>query len=178
MKNTLIFALIALFISPKMQAQNTNKNMESPQLEFVCELKVLVTSPMIVGETAHGVRRVIPIAGGTFEGPKMKGEIVNGGADWQIVRHDGVAELEAHYTIKTDDGVFIYVKNVGLRVATPEVAARIGKGEQVSPNEYYFRAVPKFEAPAGKYEWLNNAIFICKGIRNPNNVAIQVWKVL
>ncbi len=178
MKKTLIFALIALFFSSKMQAQTTNKTMESPQLEFVCELKVLVTAPMVVGETAHGVRRVIPIAGGTFEGPKMKGEIVNGGADWQIVRKDGVAELEAHYTIKTDDGVFIYVKNVGLRVATPEVAARIGRGEQVSPNDYYFRAVPKFEAPAGKYGWLNNAIFICKGIRNPDNVTIQVWKIL
>lgn len=178
MKRTLTLAVFALIFSMKIQAQNINKNMESPQLEFVCELKVLVSAPMVVGETAHGVRRVIPIVGGTFEGPKMKGDIVNGGADWQIVRKDGVAELEAHYTIKTDDGTYIYIKNLGLRVASPEVAAKIGRGEQVSPSEYYFRAVPKFEAPAGKYEWLNNAIFICKGIRNPDNVTIQVWKVL
>lgn len=178
MKTTLTLAIFVLFFSSKIQAQNTNKNMESPQLEFVCELKVLVSAPMVVGETAHGVRRVIPIVGGTFEGPKMKGDIVNGGADWQIVRKDGVAELEAHYTIKTDDGTYIYIKNLGLRVASPEIAAKIGRGEQVSPNDYYFRAVPKFEAPAGKYEWLNNAIFICKGIRNPDNVTIQVWKVL
>lgn len=178
MKTILTLSFFVLFFSSKIQAQNANKSMESPQLEFVCELKVLVAAPMVVGETAHGVRRVIPITGGTFEGPKMKGDIVNGGADWQIVRKDGVAELEAHYTIKTDDGTYIYIKNVGLRVASPEVAARIGRGEQVSPNEYYFRAVPKFEAPAGKYDWLNNAIFICKGIRNPDNVTIQVWKVL
>jgi hypothetical protein len=108
----------------------------------------------------------------------MKGAILDGGAGWQIVRKDGVAELEAHYQIKTDDGVVVYIKNVGLRVATPEVAARIGRGEVVSPSEYYFRAIPKFEAPIGKYDWLNNAIFICKGIRNPDNVVIQVWKVL
>ena len=162
MKTALTFALFVLFFSSKIQAQNPNNMIESPQLEYVCELKVLVTAPMVVGETAHGVRRVIPIAGGTFEGPKMRGEIVNGGADWQIVRKDGVAELEAHYTIKTNDGVYIYIKNIGLRVATPEIAAKIGRGEQVGPNDYYFRAVPKFEAPAGKYDWLNNAIFICK----------------
>jgi Protein of unknown function (DUF3237) len=154
------------------------KTMEAPALEYVCTLKVKLKSPYIVGETPHGLRRIIPITGGTFEGPKMKGEVLDGGADWQIVRKDGVAELEAHYQIKTDDGVIIYIKNIGLRVATPEVAARIGRGEVVSPNDYYFRAVPKFEAPAGKYEWMNNAIFICKGIRNPDNVEIQVWKVL
>jgi Protein of unknown function (DUF3237) len=153
-------------------------NMEAPKLEFVCELKIKLKAPFIVGDTPHGLRRIIPIIGGTFEGPKMKGEILDGGADWQIVRKDGVAELEAHYQIKTDDGVIIYIKNVGLRVATPEVAARIGRGEAVPPSEYYFRAVPKFEAPAGKYDWMNNAIFVCKGIRNPDNVVIQVWKLL
>ncbi len=153
------------------------QNPAAPSLEFIFELKVKIDKPYIVGETPHGLRRIIPILGGTVEGDKIKGEILTGGADWQIVRADGVAELEAHYQIKTNDGVTIYVKNVGLRVATPEVAARIGKGEYVAPSEYYFRAVPKFEAPKGKYEWMNNAIFICKGIRNPDNVVIQVWKV-
>ena len=151
---------------------------EAPSLEFVCELKVRLKAPYIVGETPHGMRRIIPIIGGSFEGPKMKGEILDGGGDWQIVRKDGVAELEAHYQIITDDGVTIYIKNTGLRVATPEVAVRIGRGEVVSPSDYYFRAIPKFEAPQGKYDWMNNAIFICKGIRNPDNVTIQVWKVL
>lgn len=152
---------------------------EAPGLEFVCELKVKLNPALVVGETGHGVRRIIPIIGGTVQGPKMKGEILSGGADWQVVRKDGVAELEAHYQFKTDDGVLVYIKNVGIRAATPEVAARIAKGEQVDPNEYYFRAVPKFEAPFGsKYEWLNNAIFICKALRNPDSVSIQVWKVL
>lgn len=173
MKNLIL--LLALLLSMNIYAQN---EVEAPQLEFICELKVKLKPPYVVGETPHGLRRIIPIIGGTFEGPKMKGEILDGGADWQIVRKDGVAELEAHYQIKMDDGVIIYIKNTGLRVATPEVAARIGRGEIVPASEYYFRAIPKFEAPVGKYEWMNNAIFICKGIRNPDNVAIQVWKVL
>jgi Protein of unknown function (DUF3237) len=173
MKNSLFLLFFAL--SFNIFAQNVA---ETPALEFVCELKIKLKTPIIVGEMPHGLRRIIPIAGGTFEGPKMKGEVLDGGADWQIVRKDGVSELEAHYQIKTDDGVIIYIKNVGLRVATPAVAARIGRGEIVPPSEYYFRAVPKFEAPEGKYAWVNNAIFICKGIRNPDNVTIQVWKVL
>jgi Protein of unknown function (DUF3237) len=173
MKNLFLCCLLFSF---KSVAQNTP---EAPKLEFVCELKVQLKSAIVVGETPHGMRRIIPITGGSFEGPKMKGEILDGGADWQIVRKDGVSELEAHYQIKTDDGVIIYIKNMGLRVATPEIAAKIAKGEIVSPNDYYFRAVPKFDSPIGsKYEWLNNAIFICKGIRNPNGVVILVWKVL
>lgn len=169
-----IICIVFCLLNMNSFAQSTP---EAPSLEFVCELKVKLKPPYVVGDTPHGMRRIIPIIGGSFEGPKMKGEILDGGADWQIVRKDGVAELEAHYQIKTDDGVIIYIKNTGLRVATPEVAARIGRGEAVSPSEYYFRAIPKFEAPQGKYEWMNNAIFICKGIRNPDNVAIQVWKV-
>jgi hypothetical protein len=173
MKNSLvfIFLLIAFFVSAQ-------KTPVAPGLEYVCELKVKLNPPYIVGETPHGLRRIIPIIGGTVDGPKIKGEILNGGADWQIVRKDGVAELEAHYQMKTDDGVTIYIKNIGMRVATPQVAARIGRGEQVSPSEYYFRAVPKFEAPAGKYDWMNNAIFVCTGERNPDNVSIKVWKLL
>ncbi len=170
-----IFLLAIVFNNISIFAQNYP---DAPGLEYVCELKVKLKTPIIVGETPRGLRRIIPIAGGTFEGPKMKGEILDGGADWQIVRADGVAELEAHYQIKTNDGVVIYIKNTGLRVASPEIAARIGRGELVPSTEYYFRAVPKFEAPKGKYEWMNNAIFICKGIRNPDNVTIQVWKVL
>ena len=170
-----LFLFIALHFSVNIYAQSI---FEAPKLEFVCELKVKLKAPYVVGETPHGIRRIIPIVGGTFEGPNIKGEILDGGADWQIVRKDGVAELEAHYQIKTDDGVIIYIKNTGLRVASPEVAARISRGEAVPASEYYFRAIPKFEAPAGKYEWMNNAIFICKGVRNPDNVAIQVWKVL
>ena len=150
---------------------------QAPGLTFIARFNVTIGPPYVVGETAHGLRRIIPITGGTIDGPQLKGTIIPGGADWQVVRKDGVAEVEAHYQFKTDDGVTIYIKNVGLRVATPEVAARIGRGEQVSPSEYYFRTAPKFEAPAGRYAWLNDALYIANAYRNPDNVVIDIWQV-
>jgi hypothetical protein len=175
-KSGYVFILLVIF-SHQTFSQSAQAP-PAPGLAFVGQLNVKIASAYVVGETPHGLRRIVPILGGTVEGPGLKGEILPGGSDWQVVRKDGVAEVEAHYQFKTDDGVIIYIKNVGLRVATPEVAARIGRGEQVSPSEYYFRAIPKFEAPAGKYDWMNNAIFICTAFRNPENVVIQVWKVL
>lgn len=150
----------------------------APALDFFCELKVKLDPALIVGETPHGTRRIIPIIGGTVEGPKIKGEILNSGADWQILRADGVTELEAHYQFRTDDGTLIYVKNTGIRAATPEIAARLAKGEKVDANEYYFRAMPKFDAPKGKYDWVNNSLFVCTGERLPDYVLIRVWKVM
>jgi hypothetical protein len=150
----------------------------APPLAFFCELNVQIDPPLIVGETPHGVRRIIPITGGTIEGPQLKGTIISGGADWQIVRKDGVTEIEAHYQLKTSDNVVIYIKNVGLRVASPEVAERIAKGESVQGSEYYFRSFPKFEAPKGKYEWINNCLFLCTGLRLPNSVLLRVWRIL
>jgi Protein of unknown function (DUF3237) len=150
---------------------------EAPHLEFICELTVKIAPALTVGETPHGTRRIVPITGGTFSGPNLNGTIVDGGADWQIVRRDGTAELNALYTLKTDDGTLIYVNNKGIRVATPEVAQRIAKGEVVQPSEYYFRAAPTFETPPGKYDWLMKTLFISKGIRQPDRVIIQVWKI-
>ena len=166
-----LFLLIVFFPLFTM-AQN------APNLEFICELSVKLDPAMVVGETPHGIRRIIPIIGGEVFGPKIKGEIVRGGSDWQVLRSDGVTELEAHYQFKTDDGALIYIKNVGVRVASPEVANKMARGEKVEASEYYFRAVPKFEAPAGKYSFLNDAIFICTGERTPDAVKIRVWKVL
>ncbi len=152
---------------------------DAPKLEFFCELQVKLSPALSVGETAHGTRRIIPIVGGTVEGPGMKGEIFNGGADWQVVRKDGVAELEAHYQFKTDDGSIVYVKNIGVRVATPDVAARIARGEKVDASQYYFRAIPKLETSlSSKYAWINDTIFVCTGERMPDAVKIRIYKLL
>ncbi len=165
-----------LIFSMKTFSQTTPP--PAPGLEYVCELRVQLDPPLTVGQTPKGLRRIIPIIGGTVTGPVLNGTIYDGGADWQFIRKDGVAELEAHYQFKTDDGVTIYIKNEALRVATPEVAARIAKGEPVPASEYYFKGRPKFEAPEGKYFWMNNAIFICQGVKNPLDVSIYVWRVL
>lgn len=151
---------------------------KTPELEFVFELRVMLKPPIVVGQTPKGLRRVIPISGGTVRGPQFNATILEGGADWQFIRDDGVVVLEAHYQFQTDDGVIIYIKNQGIRVASPEITEKMANGEAVADSEYYFATVPTFEAPQGKYYWLNNAIFVCKARRNPNDVSVFVWKVL
>ena len=164
-----MIAFVALSLSDSAQVaepQNT------PQLEFDLQLKVTLGEAYTCGETQHGQRTIIPITGGTFEGPNIKGTIINGGADYQLNnKATGRTELEAIYCIKTDDGVNIHVRNRGI-IAN-------GKDEQGNPT-FYFKAAPQFEAPAdSKYAWLNNAIFVCQpdfsgGFKG---IVLNVWKV-
>ena len=164
-----MIAFVALSMSASAQVaepQNT------PQLEFALQLKVTLGDAYTCGETQHGQRTIIPITGGTFEGPAIKGTIINGGADYQLNnRATGRTELEAIYCIKTDDGVNIHVRNRGI--------INSGKDEQGNPT-FYFKAAPQFEAPVdSKYAWLNNAIFVCQpdfsgGFKG---IVLNVWKV-
>jgi hypothetical protein len=147
-------------------------------MEFAFKAEVLVDKIMDLGITQHGNRRIIPITGGSFEGPSIKGTIIPGGADWQIVRQDAVAELEARYTLRTDDGALIYVVNRGYRHGPPEVMQRLAKGEPVDPKEYYFRATPVFETSVSKYSWLTKHIFVATGERKPGAVIIDFYKLL
>lgn len=148
------------------------------QTEFAFKAEVLVDKIMDLGTTQHGNRRIIPITGGTFEGPGIKGTVVPGGADWQIIRPDAVAELEARYTLRTDDGALIYVVNKGYRHGPAAVMQRLAKGEPVEPSEYYFRATPVFETSVTKYSWLTNHIFIVTGARKLTTVLLNFYKVL
>ena len=144
----------------------------APQLEYVVELKVKCEGAYQVGQTSHGNRFIIPIVGGTFEGPKMKGTILSGGADYQLQDNEhGRTEVEAIYSIKTDDGVNIHVRNRGL-ICT-------GKDENGNP-QFYFRTTPQFEAPFdSKYAWLNNTIFVCQPAfgGNDGTINLKIWKV-
>src|SRR5690606_21045582 len=105
-------------------------------------------------------------------------EIVPGGADWQLIRADGFTEVDARYTLRTDDGKLIYVSNIGIRHAPPDVIRRLNAGERVDQSQIYFRAVPKFETAAPELEWLMRSIFIATGERYPNGVVIRFWRVL
>lgn len=152
---TLIIAALALTMTAKAQQAD-------PELEFVLELKVKLGQAFGVGKVTQGNRFVIPITGGTFEGPNIKGEVLPGGADYQMQNMDkGRTDLEAIYCIRTDDGVSIHVRNNGI----------------IAGN--YFYCSPKFEAPLdSKYAWLNNAIYVCKpaGFMD-GGIALKVWKV-
>jgi hypothetical protein len=144
-----------------------------PELELLWELRATVTDPVILGETPKGLRRVVRITQGTFEGPGGRGELVGGGTDWQVLRSDGVLLMEAKYLLRTDDGVLIEVDNRGYRHGPAQVLERVMAGENVSPTEYYFRATPLLTAPPGRYDWLNRSMFICTAARLASEV--QLW---
>ncbi|HEV3330959.1 MAG TPA: DUF3237 domain-containing protein [Bryobacteraceae bacterium] len=152
--------------------------MLSPQLEFAFEAAVEVAPPLELGVTSVGNRRIIQILGGSFEGPGLKGRILQGGADWQILRTDGAAELDARYTLQTDQGALIYVVNRGLRHGPPEVLRRMAAGETVDPRSYYFRSAAFFETTAADLQWLTKTIIVGVGERQRHKVLIRFWKVL
>lgn len=150
-----------------------------PGLEFAFEVRAEVADPLVVGELPNGTRRIIDILGGTVEGPGISGVIRPGGADWQMIRReDGFTEVDARYTLETDSGSFVYVTNIGIRHAPPEVMRRLNAGETVDQSDIYFRAVPKFETGDPDLEWLMRSIFICTGERYPNGVIIRFFRVL
>ncbi len=150
-----------------------------PDLEFVYEAGGDLGEMVPIGATYDGSRRIIPIfAGGRVEGPLIKGRLMGNAADFQLTRPDGVTVADATYALETDDGVIIQIRNRGLRHGPPEVMARLVAGEEVDPAEYYFRTVPEFIAPAGKYDWLNRSIFICAGARYPAGIKLWVWRVM
>jgi hypothetical protein len=146
--------------------------------EFAFELRATVDAVQEVGDTPAGKRRFIPITGGAFEGPKLKGIVLPGGADAQVIRRDGVTDLVARYTLKVDDGTLIYVVNRGLRHGPPEIMQRLGRGEPVDPALYYFRTTPVFEVQAGPHDWLNRSIFVGTGARHAAEVHIRYFRVL
>ena len=163
----LLFALVAMY----MNAQNIvpPAASDTPNLEYVMQIYATLEPGYTVGEVPRGKRVVIPITGGIFEGPKLKGTVIPGGADYQYQKTDGKSmhnELEAIYSIKTDDGVYIHLRNCGIFHADAQGV--------------YFFTSPKFEAPEdSQYAWLNNAIFICApGQSDPNTVRLNIWKVV
>ena len=151
---------------------------KAPGMEFCFELFVQVDAPLDLGETAHGHRRIVPIAGGSFTGPRLEGTVVPGGADWQVIHPDGVVDIDTRYTLKTKDGALVYLKNSGLRYATPEVTKRMAAGELVPPSQYYFRTTPVFETSAPELQWMVRSLFVGVAERRPRDVSVQVWRVL
>ena len=167
MKKILVLIAFTLTLGLSAKAQG---DAPAPEMEFVMQLKVTLDAPYVVGETPKGRRTVIPITGGTFEGPRLKGTILNGGADWQLARGNRT-EVEAIYSIKTDDGVFIHIRNRGIISA--------GQGADGKPS-FYFKCAPTFEAPEDSpYAWLNNSLFLCAPSFGGDfkGIVLNVWRV-
>ena len=168
---SLLITVFLAFCSLVSNAQTISPKAATPEMEFVMQLNVTLGEAYTVGETQAGKRHVIPITGGTFEGPLLRGTIINGGADYQLVSVDGKrTTLEAIYSIKTDDGVNIHVRNQGILYSGTHALVN---------HSFYFKAAPRFEAPAdSKYGWLNNAIYVCApSFGTPGTITLDVWMV-
>ncbi|HZY18758.1 MAG TPA: DUF3237 domain-containing protein [Ramlibacter sp.] len=148
-----------------------------PQLAFFAELAVLVGAPVEVGRTPRGLRRMIPITGGQARGDGWTARVLPGGADWQLVVGDTLAELQAHYVLETDGGDRIYVHNRAIRHAAAEVTARLVRGEAVDPALVYFRCLPSLETGAPSLQWVNERLFVGSGVRRPHQVEMRFFQL-
>jgi hypothetical protein len=148
------------------------------EFEYLCDLKVDVGEIVTMGPGPLGERRIVAILGGTFEGPQLRGTVLPGGNDWQIVRTDGVLDVDARYALRTDAGDAIRVVSQGYRHGPPEVLAALGRGEDVSPDKYFFRSVLRFETGAPGLAWLNRTIAIAKAQRKARQVLLTAYTLL
>ncbi|TDH63446.1 DUF3237 domain-containing protein [Dankookia rubra] len=151
--------------------------MTAAGLEFIGQVEVAVGLPLVVGAGPAGERRIVPILGGQVSGPRLAGEILAGGADFQVIRPDGVTEIVARYTLRLADGALVYVVNRGIRHAAPEDMARLLRGEPVAPERVYFRTAPVFETAAPQHAWLHRSLFVGFGERRPDSVLVRIHAV-
>lgn len=154
MRKIICLLIVLIYTTTATIAQPVNDTINKSiykdfKTEHIWDAKVTIADMINVGKSKRGTRRVIPITGGTFSGPKIKGEVLPGGEDWQLVRPDGDTELYARYLLKTDDGVIIHVINRALIHVSKE------------NNSFYVRSVLDLEAPSDSpYDYLNHAIHI------------------
>jgi uncharacterized protein DUF3237 len=132
----------------------------------------------MLGQTPYGERRIINILVGMVSGERLNGKVLPGGADWQIVRSDGVVHLQARYTLQADSGGLIQVDAEGYRHGPPEVMARLARDETVDPALYYFRTAMRFSTADLGLAWLNRILAIGRGARANRAVRIEVFEVL
>lgn len=146
--------------------------------DYLFTIRVTVDALHDVGPVPLGTRHLDMLGAGTFEGPKLKGEVLPGGIDQKIFRADGAMNPNVRMVLKTDDNALIYMHYTGVRYGTPDVMDRIAKGETVDPSEYYLRNTPYFETSAPKYDWLNRIVSVGVGRRMPDHAAYDVFQIL
>jgi hypothetical protein len=154
----------------------------TPTLRRFCRVQIDVAAPLIVGPLDGGERRIVSILGGSFagewQGIALRGEILPGGADWQLVLPDTTTQVQARFTMRTDDGALIDLQNQGIRHRPRAVIERLWRGEPVDPAEYSFRMTPRLTTGDARYAWLNKLVCVASGYRELNKVVYDIWEVL
>ncbi len=150
---------------------------QPPKLIHAFDLVVKLDPIIEMGHGRAGHRRIVPIVGGAVEGERIRGEVMNLGADWQTVFGDGLAELDTRYGICTHDGAVIEVINYGRRHGPDEVMARVAAGEAVDPSAYYMRSHCRLETGDPRYAWVNRSLFVGTGGRRAASVEISMFEI-
>ena len=149
-----------------------------PRLTLVYRLEASLGAPLELGETAQGRHRIVPLTGGTFTGPDLSGELVPGAsADWQTILPDGTTLGDIRYVLQTTAGDVIYVQSRSVRHGSPEVLARLGRGDDVDPGEYTFRTATQIQTGGPRLDWLNKGVFVGVAGRQPAGVVYEIYLV-
>jgi hypothetical protein len=155
-----------------------SSRLPEPLLSKVFRLEADLGEVVDLGNLPQGRRRIVPLTGGTFTGPQLNGTLVPGAsADWQIVQPDGTTLGDIRFTLQTDRNELLYVRSQGVRHGSPEVLARLSRGEEVDASEYVFRTVTQIETAADALGWLNKGVFISVAGRRPGGVIYEVYLV-
>ena len=154
-------ALGTLSLPDELSAQELSG--DTLKSEFLFDVVFDVSTPFNLGS-----RQIVPVTGGTFAGPKLKGTAFSGGGDWIVRRSDGASVLNVRATLKTDDDQLIYMSYDGI-LYTPAGA---------KPGEFYWRTTPKFETASPKYEWLTRIVAVGVGRPVPGKAAYRIFQIL
>jgi uncharacterized protein DUF3237 len=141
-------------------------------------VRIAAAPPQKLGTVPHGMRSIVPVTGGDFEGPRLRGKVLPGGGDWLLLRADGVLELDLRVTLETDDHALIYMRFQGLRHGPTEVIAALGREEIVDPASYYFRTLPAFETSTDRYAFLNRIVTVGVGEARPGGAVHRIDEIL
>jgi hypothetical protein len=150
-------------------------DLPTPTLQRFADLAISVGAPQETGRGPKGTRRLIPILGGEAHGDGWTARVLPGGADFQVLVSDTLAELDARYVLETDGGDRIYVQNRAVRSGPPELMAKLARGEPVDPAAIYFRCSPTFETGSRALAWINERMFVGSGVRKPDQVLIRFF---
>lgn len=144
------------------------------------EIAVDLSPRVPFGAGPVGQRVLFAAAGGSFEGPKLRGSVLAGGGDWAVFRPDGTMVLDVRLSLRTDDGALIYMTYGGRWVTPPDLRAELADPatrHQVDPARYYFRTNPLFETGAPAYAWLNDIVCVGKGYLIERGIAYRVFEI-
>jgi len=152
--------------------------MKSVRTRLLFVMRLEVKPVFLVGPAPEEYRRVGIIAGGSFEGERLSGKVLEGGSDWQTVRRDGTVIIDVRLVLQARDDAFVAMTYQGVRSGPPDVIARIDRGETVDPASYYFRINPLFQTSAPQHDWLNRVVGVGIGHRFADGPVYSIFELL